>query len=416
MSVAKKLTTEQIDTARAKIIELFIAQCEYGEQTTRLANSALAACGQFIGEGAQGMAQRGLHGTSAAIAVLADVPYSPKASSLMPRLVKYANDRNAVEEATGGSVWREHVDLDDDNIIKISELLTAIASVPITSVPNTEELRRHLAKWLKESRIQDRGWSYFRSESSPGPQLLPTAYAVMALDAVDEDVTGPMKFMQEKIRETTGGAAHGSDADVTIRTLALYVLTYSKHANQRVRLERRIQEELFDGLWQRLEPLLRTESIEQNVEYWRGNKTFYVRVPWQLYLLALAAKIRIRRFAAKGAQVRVCEIVSSLGKGQFRYPYSGRMISSRTNAIAYEALGHVRSEIERSKSFGAFVWMDRTLSWGGWRLLAFLIATAIICYSGWSWISSSGQKAFIDLAPNFVCSLVIYILLWARRR
>src|SRR5262249_25470114 len=153
---------------------------------------------------------------------------------------------------------------------------------------------------------------------------------------------------------------------------------------------RRLQVELFDSLWQRLEPLLRTESIEQNAEYWRlaTRRTYYVPVPWQLYLLAPAAPIPIPRVPCKGAQAPRRDIVSSMAKGQFRYPHSGRMISSRANAIAYEVLGYARNEMERSVGFGALVLFDRVRTWSGWRVCAFLFATALVGLTIWTWVGN----------------------------
>lgn len=414
-----RVTVAEIDGARAKIVDLLLDQCEHGQQTTALSDKALASCGQFIGEGAKNLPQRGLHGTAAAIAVFANVlQKNQKARDLLPRLVRYAADRETVEEKVGPGLGLKHAEVDSDNVIKISELLVALAAVPGASVANTNNLKQELTKLIKTSLVEDRGWGYFRSEPSVGPQLLPTAYAVMALDAVNEDVSKPIQYMLEQLRAATGGEVSDTDADVTIRTLALYAIAFPKNAQQRPHIERRVQIELFDGLWQRLEPLLRTESIEQNAEYWRlsTRRTYYVRVPWQLYLLALSARVRTRRFAGKAAQARMRDIVSSMTKGQFRYPHSGKMISSRANAIAYEVLGHARSEMERSGIFGAYVWLDRARSWGGWRYGAFLFATALTGLSLWMWLANEGAKQLIDLAPNFFSSLVIYILLWSRRR
>ena len=414
-----RVTVVEIDAARARVVELLLDQCEYGQQTTALPDKAMASCGQFIGEGAKALPQRGIHGTAAAIAVFANVlQTSQKARDLLPRLVRYATDRESAEEKVSPGHGKDHAEVDSDNVIKISELLVALAAVPSASVPNTDALKRELTKLLKASLIEDRGWGYFRSEPSVGPQLLPTAYAVMALDAVNEDVSKPTQYVFEQLRSAAAGEASDPDADVTIRTLALYVLAFPKNSQQRPHIERRVQIELFDGLWQRLEPLLRTESIEQNAEYWRlaTRRTYYVRVPWQLYLLALAARIRTRRFAGKAAQARMRDIVSSMTKGQFRYPHSGKMISSRANAIAYEVLSHARGEMERSVVFGAYVWLERVRSWRGWRVGAFIFATAFVGLSLWMWSANEGTKQLIDLAPNFFSSLIIYILLWSRRR
>lgn len=419
MRVAKKVIIRDIDSARAKILDMFAEQCAHGRQTTDLPNTATAACGQFIGPEAKGLAQRGLHGTAAAIAVLAHAPPElAKAQGLVARLVKYAAERLSTDGITTPNADKDRIEKDSDNIIKVSEMLSALASVPVTTTPNAEGLRRQLTKTLRESRIEDKGWAYFRSDPSAVPQLLPTAYAVLALDAVGEDVTGPVYYLLEKLQQVDRGVNPVTEtgADTTIRTVALYALVYRKHANQRSPIDSPVQQALFNGLWQRLEQLLRAESIEQNIEYWKGKKTFYVRVPWQLYLLALAAKVQFPLFATKSAQVRICEIVANLEEGKFRYPHSGNMISSRTNAIAFEVLGHIRNELDRSNSFSFHVWKDRIISWVGWRKIVFVLSGMFILYTIWCWATGTGQKQLSDLAPNLVAPLIVCFLTWGRGR
>jgi hypothetical protein len=414
MSSNNEITVETIDTARAEIVKMFADQCEYGAQTKSFSSDGFASCGQFIGEAAKGLAQRGIHGTAAAIAVLSNARNDDvRARELVPRLVRYASERRTADPSENTKAQT-----DDDNVIKVSELLASLGSVPSTTVPNTDKLKRHLTALLRESLLENKGWSYFRSDVPSGPQILPTAYAVIALDAVNEDVSAPSSFLIDNISKVRSGAGATieTDTDVTIRTVALYALTFRKHADRRSQMDGRQQEVVFDGLWNRLEQLLRAESIEQNIEYWSGSHTQYVRVPWQLYLLALAARIRISRFASRGAQARICEIVSSLARRRFRYPHSGRMISSRTNAIAFEVLGHVRAELVRSKGFRLLVLKDNIASWHGWRWIAGSIAGLVILYSIWEWACGRSENALMDLAPNFICPLVIYVLLWARGR
>jgi hypothetical protein len=99
MARASRVTLADIVAAREKVVELLMEQCEHGQQTVTLGNTALAACGQFIGEAAKRVTQRGLHGTAAAVAVLASVPKSnTRAQALLPRLVKYTSSREEVEE------------------------------------------------------------------------------------------------------------------------------------------------------------------------------------------------------------------------------------------------------------------------------------------------------------------------------
>ena len=52
----------RIKSARKHIEHLFEDQCANGNQTTNLPDDTLAACGQFIGDNARSIGQRGLHG------------------------------------------------------------------------------------------------------------------------------------------------------------------------------------------------------------------------------------------------------------------------------------------------------------------------------------------------------------------
>lgn len=103
----------------------------------------------------------------------------------------------------------------------------------------------------------------------------------------------------------------------------------------------------FDDLWRHLAPLL-THDIEANVEYGAPARThsYYIRIPWQLYLLAIAARLRpLRRFSSARAQKRLTSIVDAIRHGSFVYPQSGRQMSTRTAAILYDTLGLMASSM-----------------------------------------------------------------------
>src|SRR4051812_30022491 len=90
-----------LKAARIRIANLFADQCETGDQTKELNDPLLAACGQFIGPKASHFKQKGLHGTAAAIRVLADSDL-PNSGSLVSRLIQFlesAHSPLAVKES-----------------------------------------------------------------------------------------------------------------------------------------------------------------------------------------------------------------------------------------------------------------------------------------------------------------------------
>src|SRR6185369_12576182 len=169
-------------------------------------------------------------------------------------------------------------------------------------------------------------------------------------------------------------------------------------------------------VWLALERLLRDESIEQNVEYWRDRGTYYVRVPWQLYLLALAARLRYyRSFATYAGQTRLRSILTQVIQGGFRYPHSGEMISSRTNAILYDVLGRIQSETRRYQLVSPVYWIDRLRTSTLFRRVLGAAALLLIVYSVWQWIDRGADLG--ALAGDFLGpALIALVALWTKKR
>ena len=97
MNDSKLSLKDQIESAQSQIARQFVKQCTEGSQTTSLPQNA-AACGQFLGNDAVHNAQRGLHGTAAAIQVLARHGNEP-ARELVPKLIEYIQNRDNLESA-----------------------------------------------------------------------------------------------------------------------------------------------------------------------------------------------------------------------------------------------------------------------------------------------------------------------------
>jgi len=394
----------RINEAQQRVIELFLRQCKYGEQTKRLPEG-FAACGQFVGGQAEAIPQFGLHGLSAAVRVLGPCQ-SEDCRATVPQIVSYceacfeANPKVHLETNL-------HVRQDDKrNVIKLGELLFGLWFIT-TAQAERDQLIGHIATLLQDSLIDGRGWGYFLGDKVA--ELLPTAYAVRGLAQNGYDTDAPRRFLLENLTARKH-SANSSTADLTTAVACTYCLSFCPSAPG---VPDSVLKETFLSVWPPLEPLL-AEDIEQNLEYW-GELTYYVRIPWQLYLLALASEYSSWRFAGFRAQRCLNRVVDALRLGSFKYPYSGTYLSSRTHSIAYEVLAEIKERTRHLLWLRVAYFIDSIRVFIGSRAvrrLATILALLAISYAVWLW-AETGKVS--DLAPNFVSGIVILLLAWGRR-
>ena len=296
---------------------------------------------------------------------------------------------------------------DTDNVIKLGELLYGLSFVSAVHVEGNR-LARHIADQLQRSLIEGRAWGHFIGDAEV--QLLPTAYALRGLARHNYNVTAPRKYILDHLAKKHH-TLDASPADLTTAIACAYCLTFSNDASSHEETVSRI----FQSAWRALEPLL-DEDVEQNLEYWREKETHYVRVPWQLYLLALASEHRFWRFTSFRAQRRLRAILLALQQTRFRYPYSGRYMSSRTHAIAFDVLDAIRQRTRKLTMLPIAYGLDRIRTvvgarWVRWAAVA--LAIGLMAYSTLQW-QKTGNLA--ELAPDFIASVVVLLLAWARRQ
>lgn len=398
------LSIDDLSRARVKIAEQFVRQCRDGPQSTGLA-AGIKACGQRLGETES--PQRGLHGTAAAIRVLAAYD-NGDARLLLPQLVRYIKERESVEPSKEGDRLRA----DSCNVIKISETLYALYHVD-AAVAQTEELRRQLASTLTSGMVAGQGWSYY-TDRPQTVEPLPTALAVQALATEGYPVNGPVQSLMSTVISNGTGIAAIATADVSVKVLCLYVLAFGRGGLALVSPPD--LKKAFFTLWSQLSSLLKDHDIEQNVEYQREGEHHYVRVPWQLYLIALAAQLApFRSFASRSAQSRLRSVLSAAASPVgFFYPHSGSRVSARTNAILYEVLVVIERLLPqvswklRSGGVVDLVINSRVTVWAA-RAVFFLIA--FLSLLQWTQGLTTGLGA---LAPNILSALLL-LLLSARR-
>lgn len=406
------ISAHDLEQARTRVAQMIADHCRSGRQTMDLKDTSVASCGQFVGNDHDhpAVTQRGLHGTAAAIAVLARSGSEVRDTQmLLDRLLRYAESRHKGEANAGNPLPASHIDRDETNVIKLSELLYAVSFVA-ESNSVAARIRKRLVARLKAMAVNN-GWPYFSGTPDARPHLLPTAHAVLALSAVRETPEPAIQYLENSLRGDSAGAKNGIDeADISIRVFALYVLVFASRFNAGTPVSAELRTR-FEEMWRRTSKLLGSECIEQNIEYGTGSETFYVRVPWQLYMLALAARVRFKRFATVSAQGRLRSIVSSMKAGEFRYPHSGSQVSTRTNAIAHEVCGRILEERDRWSGLSWRVAADavRTSPW--LRRIALLICIGI---AGWSLIAwFLYEFSVAGLAPELVGAVVIGVLVWS---
>ena len=409
------ITSPDLKKARDVIAARFITQCSSGPQLKELTDT-FASCGQFLDDTIS--TQRGLHGTSAAIRVLAE-DSRPESRALIRKLIAYTENRATIElgaaTAENSASLRERLGRDEANVIKISEMLFALRFVDAATC-DTESLRKQLVEVLLNGRINANGWGYFVDKKVGEPQLLPTAHAVRALADYGYDVREPMRYLRDAlIKKSSEKTAR---ADISVRVFCLYVLSFVKSTENTVSDDQ--LHKAFSSMWRQLESLL-DRDIEQNIEYSRDREHYYVRVPWQLYLLASSAKLAVkRRFASRAAQRRVNEIVNAINSPEgFTYPHSGVRVSSRTNAILYDVFSTIEKQLERTWQVllmpAQVVDLIRTfLSSRGVRWSAAGVAVILIGVSLYSWYSRSGNIG--DLAPEFLAAIVLLLVTAGKAR
>ena len=401
-------TSSDFRRALEKLEGLFRRQVVNGDQSKHCEY----ACGQFLSDFAN--AQNGAHGTAAAVRVLGKTDSSQKAgAAVVPGLIEFLRQRLAPNEG-------ETADKHATNVIKLSEALYALAHVPAASGAK-EALVQALAQALRGGMLCGQGWGYFIGQNDIAH--LPTAYAVQALAIHGYPVEGPVEYIQQSLnaRRLPTDDVYG-DGDIFVQIACLHTLATMGPANneQEGRLSR---EQLGDRFWAILrdvEPLLSTDSIEANIEY-RGleDENFYVRVPWQIYLIRCARLLPPRRaFASRAIQGRLAYIVQSvLSDRGFIYPHSGTQISSRSNAIVYDLLEDLETQGDPNL-LRPFLLLDGLRRFFGGRWVRRLLLVGVSSLAIWiiiDWFRDP-SRSISDLAPELLAAVILALLAAGRRR
>jgi hypothetical protein len=402
----------KIDPALQKIENLLVEQCAHGVQSRDLLNPG-AACGQFVGPTAKEKPQRGLHGTAAALRVLSQVN-SPAGTELVQKLVWYVQNRERLyaEHKEPRQPDRTFED-DQQNVIKLSEVLYALSFVK-ASQSDKDALVHDLVTKLRNAQIEKKGWAYFLTgDQTIDP--LPTAFAVLALcqHGYESEIGGQIEFLKEKAL-ATGRDETRNINEASVRIFCIFALAFRKEEIAAPELKE--LRRAFIDIWEAHKAVLGLD-IEQGIEYSKEANNYYLRIPWQLYLLALAARLDPKRISCLAAQRKLNHVLDAVQGNGFYYPYSGGPLSSRTNGILFDILQKIKRFNKRNLFHEIYYAYDAVRTFLGHRafsVLTLIAGALVFVYCINAWRLKSGRAE--DVGPDLSGAMIVMLITFAFER
>ncbi|MCA1706967.1 MAG: hypothetical protein LC808_28355 [Actinobacteria bacterium] len=414
--------TAALDAAGRSIAERFRDVLLTGAQSKDLPPGHYS-CGQYLDQ--KSNTHRGFHGSVAALRVLSESARSDNAP-LVQGLILHLEEvlrPPARDTALPGMEARQLGRFNREDVIKQAELLDALRVVPPAwqqTEAFTSEVCQHLLSHRAAGGI---GWSYFTDDSKP-PAPLPTAFAVAALASYGHNVSADVAYLTDETRTEPAEP----QSDVFVQIACLYFLS-GLPASIRPRSD--VLLDTYQRAWTYVEVLLDFD-LEANIEYARPDQRlagtrergqhFYVRVPWQLYLIGAAVSLG-RPFRKYRIHRRLRSVLAEAGSERgFYYPHSGRRLSSRTYGILFEVVERIgRAQPRSGVAVRAVLAADRTrialtTTVGRWSLVAvgasaLVVATVVLVRSG----EDLGEAIAAGIVAEVLAALVLLLLASGRR-
>ncbi len=428
------VTFQQILDTQQEIQKNFLEECENGQQSADLKQNNAMACGQFMGKNARSIVQRGLHGTAAAIRVLSGSNES-KYKSIVGKLLNYLINR----EQDDKSLDVERLNLDKNDVIKLSETLSSLTKLGI-SLSGIQEHANKIAENLLLSK-KNKGWSFYLDSNFNDPEILPTAFAFLALTkygSSSEKLEDTLNYLNNYIKNNILNPTKTTIIDFSVDIFCLYSLVFRGDFSSYSKEDKKLYRDAFIFYWNKSSKIF-YDNFEQNLEYWNNDlsKSKYIRIPWQLYLIGLSTKIDLLFFFRNDIQNKLDRIITQVMNGGFIYPHSGNLISTRTNSILYEILDLCKEPIQRPGFYLLWYYIESMVA----HLRRFLeskisqffiniFGIVIIVFSIFNLLdiinlntlkflgeekAKTASYFFKSLAPNFISPVVIFFYFLGRR-
>jgi hypothetical protein len=401
-----KINEETLTQAQDKIKKMFLEQVQKGNQSKSLNNSNLLACGQFLNYLESN--QRGLHGTAAALRVVSHYERGDTCKNAVKSLLEYAKSFVEIEKQQD-SINEQSAMIDDNNIIKKAELLYSLSFIK-SGTADCDDLIKKIAKELKDNQINNDSWTFFVNTENKEADIIPTSMSVLALHANNCDgyKTG-RTFLLNEINKIIKEKIKDPETFSKI-VLALYVLVFTTNGERELKENEHEYKNILKKIWSSNFAFMNSD-IEQNIEYPYNTRHFYVRIPWQIYLLAISNRLSYWYSSKVSYFSRLHSILEQTNVGGFKYLYSGKHISSRTNAIVFDVLEHIKKSNKYSLITNFLNFYDKILNFLKGSVVKWCfnaLAIIIIVYSTYQWINAS-DSSIKDFAPEFIACFVIFL-------
>lgn len=399
------------DATMSSIRSRFDLLLEGGAQIRGLPDGMIAA-GQYLNR--FDFEQRGLFGTAAAVLVLSCTPDSNDGLRKLQELVDYLRHREDIEPglATDPEEAIEisrRIAVERLDTFKAADVVFALSRVPVTVLGRDVHLRE-LIQRIEAARLSGGGWGTRLDTDVSSFDPLATAHVLRALAAAS--VPAKESDVEALIQHLRTGSGTESPYG---RIFALTVVAAIRLKTQRAFLKEEHR---------RLVATLRTQMsspAEANYEYTVGRRQYYVRIPWQLYLIELTLRLfpstKFFSFLWQQPLLAAAKLIESpVG---FTYPSSGEAQSTRTHGITCELMRLISVSLAtapRMRAVGTTINTATQLAYSRVTSVALWLAAAVIVgYTSVAWALSS-QHTATELAPNFIAAAVLVLLQVVRAR
>lgn len=394
------IDVNRINRAKKIICTTILDQVENGAQSKELTDAF--ACGQFLKVASTH--QRGFHGTAAAIRVLAG--YHSTYNEQLRKLLQYLEkaDEYDKEKDTNDGLNR-----DLNNIIKSAEILYSLSYIH-SGTANTENLKLTISEKLYKSKNDDGGWAYFADIKEESDMYF-TSSVYLALKSHNyNNLQKTRSYLVEKLRYYK---KENIPDPTTFSKLCFIVYTFVKLKEYKSDKElKKLLIEVFKKLW-RSEHCVINNDFEQNIEYPCKQRHYYVRIPWQLYLLSIANSLIPRYFAQRKSIERLNTILNSIiDDNGFIYKQSGKNISTRTYSKLFEVLSNIEESFKLNFKFyifNAIDWIRTFFNSRAFKNIISIIGIIIIGFIVFKWVKD-GAIDMDSIAPSIIASLLILSL------